>query len=175
MRPLYRLTIRRWLFRWQQEYRWRQERICKKISQAIRSRTERHFEIIAWNYARLTSRADAPIHENPAPALFASSKSAIMFRQDINLRRDRYICRLLFLPTPCLPRQTVLMPSVHGKGKLIFSTSLSSGATRNRTGDTRIFSPLLYQLSYGTFLFFRSLPNCECKNRKFFNTEQIFG
>ena len=31
-------------------------------------------------------------------------------------------------------------------------THLSSrcGATRNRTGDTRIFSPLLYQLSYGT-------------------------
>ncbi len=29
----------------------------------------------------------------------------------------------------------------------------SSGATRNRTGDTRIFSPLLYQLSYGTNLF----------------------
>ena len=26
------------------------------------------------------------------------------------------------------------------------------GATRNRTGDTRIFSPLLYQLSYGTNL-----------------------
>ena len=26
------------------------------------------------------------------------------------------------------------------------------GATRNRTGDTRIFSPLLYHLSYGTFL-----------------------
>ena len=28
-----------------------------------------------------------------------------------------------------------------------------SGATRNRTGDTRIFSPLLYQLSYGTIIF----------------------
>ena len=28
--------------------------------------------------------------------------------------------------------------------------SFKSGATRNRTGDTRIFSPLLYQLSYGT-------------------------
>ena len=28
----------------------------------------------------------------------------------------------------------------------------SSGATRNRTGDTRIFSPLLYQLSYGTII-----------------------
>ena len=26
------------------------------------------------------------------------------------------------------------------------------GATWNRTRDTRIFSPLLYQLSYGTFL-----------------------
>ena len=27
---------------------------------------------------------------------------------------------------------------------------LFGGATRNRTKDTRIFSPLLYQLSYGT-------------------------
>ena len=26
------------------------------------------------------------------------------------------------------------------------------GATRNRTGDTRIFSPLLYQLSYSTLI-----------------------
>ena len=32
-------------------------------------------------------------------------------------------------------------------------SSSSSGATRNRTGDTRIFSPLLYQLSYGTIVF----------------------
>ena len=30
----------------------------------------------------------------------------------------------------------------------------SSGATGNRTRDTRIFSPLLYQLSYGTILSF---------------------
>ena len=30
--------------------------------------------------------------------------------------------------------------------------SSQRGATRNRTGDTRIFSPLLYQLSYGTSL-----------------------
>ena len=35
------------------------------------------------------------------------------------------------------------------------------GATRNRTGDTRIFSPLLYQLSYGTLLI------CECKGMLF--------
>ena len=38
----------------------------------------------------------------------------------------------------------------------------ASGATRNRTGDTRIFSPLLYQLSYGTLL------NCGCKGMQFF-------
>ena len=30
---------------------------------------------------------------------------------------------------------------------------LCCGSTRNRTGDTRIFSPLLYQLSYGTIVF----------------------
>ena len=37
------------------------------------------------------------------------------------------------------------------KRELHFCNSLIfSGATRNRTGDTRIFSPLLYQLSYGT-------------------------
>ena len=28
------------------------------------------------------------------------------------------------------------------------------GVTRNRTGDTRIFSPLLYQLSYDTIVLF---------------------
>ena len=51
------------------------------------------------------------------------------------------------------------------KGKLIFSTSLLSGATRNRTGDTRIFSPLLYQLSYGTN--YNSFE-FECKYTAFF-------
>ena len=40
--------------------------------------------------------------------------------------------------------------------------SFKSGATRNRTGDTRIFSPLLYQLSYGTFLV------CGCKGSESF-------
>ena len=57
------------------------------------------------------------------------------------------------------------------KGKLIFSTSLLSGATRNRTGDTRIFSPLLYQLSYGTnslFLF------CECKGSENIEMRKLF-
>jgi hypothetical protein len=34
--------------------------------------------------------------------------------------------------------------------------SLLCGTTRNRTGDTRIFSPLLYQLSYGTIIIYAS-------------------
>ena len=42
--------------------------------------------------------------------------------------------------------------------------SFKSGATRNRTGDTRIFSPLLYQLSYGTFLV------CGCKGSETFES-----
>ena len=44
-----------------------------------------------------------------------------------------------------------------------------SGATRNRTGDTRIFSPLLYQLSYGTNLLLqRVFLVCGCKGTQSF-------
>ena len=39
------------------------------------------------------------------------------------------------------------------KGMFYTSPLPFGGATRNRTKDTRIFSPLLYQLSYGTPLF----------------------
>ena len=55
--------------------------------------------------------------------------------------------------------------------QLIFSEFLLRGATRNRTGDTRIFSPLLYQLSYDTIIvdrvtsFIGVVPFCECKFR----------
>ena len=44
------------------------------------------------------------------------------------------------------------------------------GATGNRTRDTRIFSPLLYQLSYGTNFFFRTTLSFDwdCKGRHFF-------
>ena len=42
--------------------------------------------------------------------------------------------------------------SLKFRGFHLFAVILR-GATRNRTGDTRIFSPLLYQLSYGTNLF----------------------
>ena len=43
-----------------------------------------------------------------------------------------------------------------------------SGTTRNRTGDTRIFSPLLYQLSYGTIVVI-----CGCKGTTILSIPQI--
>ncbi len=36
--------------------------------------------------------------------------------------------------------------------KTAMFSRFEGGATGNRTRDTRIFSPLLYQLSYGTIL-----------------------
>ena len=46
-------------------------------------------------------------------------------------------------------------PNNHKRKNLnrIASIEVFRGATGNRTRDTRIFSPLLYQLSYGTRLF----------------------
>ena len=38
----------------------------------------------------------------------------------------------------------------HLRGEKAGQVKGGGGTTRNRTGDTRIFSPLLYQLSYGT-------------------------
>ena len=50
--------------------------------------------------------------------------------------------------------------SLKFRGFHLFAVILR-GATRNRTGDTRIFSPLLYQLSYGTNSF---IAECGCKD-----------
>ena len=47
-------------------------------------------------------------------------------------------------------KRTLELSLIQGFSKI---EKLFGGATRNRTGDTRIFSPLLYQLSYGTNLF----------------------
>ena len=51
---------------------------------------------------------------------------------------------------------------------LLILTFGSSGATGNRTRDTRIFSPLLYQLSYGTSLYVCFGFQSECKGNHFF-------
>ena len=53
-------------------------------------------------------------------------------------------------------KRTLELSLIQGFSKI---EKLFGGATRNRTGYTRIFSPLLYQLSYGTDL----LRFCECK------------
>ena len=48
-----------------------------------------------------------------------------------------------------------MLPSVlvEYKKRLVFTSPFLCGANGNRTSDTRIFSPLLYQLSYGTIIF----------------------
>ena len=52
------------------------------------------------------------------------------------------------------PIMTMPRRRIKKKKRLSFvRISSVSGTTRNRTGDTRIFSPLLYQLSYGTISF----------------------
>ena len=51
------------------------------------------------------------------------------------------------------------------------------GATRNRTGDTRIFSPLLYHLSYGTILLclcIRCFSFADAKVDKIFELPNFF-
>ena len=54
--------------------------------------------------------------------------------------------------------------------------SFAGGATRNRTGDTRIFSPLLYHLSYGTNMSLQKVfLICGCKGKLNFRSIQIFG
>ena len=50
--------------------------------------------------------------------------------------------------------QLIYVVVYNKKRVTLLSNSLFCGATRNRTGDTRIFSPLLYQLSYGTIVLF---------------------
>src|SRR5690606_32008619 len=42
------------------------------------------------------------------------------------------------------------------------------GASWIRTSDTRIFSPLLYQLSYGTVFYALNYPSLRCKCSFFF-------
>ena len=55
------------------------------------------------------------------------------------------------------------------KKKTVSRQSSFCGATENRTRDTRIFSPLLYQLSYGTRLILNEhFLKQECKYRKNF-------
>ena len=50
----------------------------------------------------------------------------------------------------------------------------ASGVGRDRTGDTRIFNPLLYRLSYRT-VFFQSFPSVgECKCSVFFLLSKYF-
>ena len=57
---------------------------------------------------------------------------------------------------------------------LLILTFGSSGATGIRTRDTRIFSPLLYQLSYGTIIMSCLICLSECKDIHFFLICKLF-
>ena len=56
-------------------------------------------------------------------------------------------------------KRTLELSLIQGFSKI---EKFFGGATRNRTGDTRIFSPLLYQLSYGTVVLFNG-----CKGKHY--------
>ena len=63
----------------------------------------------------------------------------------------------------------VFIPLIERKKESYISVTLFfCGANGNRTSDTRIFSPLLYQLSYGTICVLR------CKVTKLFWVLQMF-
>ena len=61
-------------------------------------------------------------------------------------------------------------PLLHNKKESRISATLCllGGATGNRTRDTRIFSPLLYQLSYGTILVQTIFSVWGCKDMHIF-------
>ncbi len=70
-------------------------------------------------------------------------------------------------------KRTLELSLIQGFSKI---EKFFGGATRNRTGDTRIFSPLLYHLSYGTNMSLQKVfLICGCKGKLNFRSIQIFG
>ena len=83
----------------------------------------------------------------------------------------------------CVPAENETAACIAASG------CLSSGTSGNRTSDTRIFSPLLYQLSYGTIvsggcrsllqtlraIAMLCLTRCECKGKQKISTSKRFG
>ena len=96
-------------------------------------------------------------------------------------RRERVNCP--YLCRNCVPVENETTACIAASG------CLSSGTRRNRTADTRIFSPLLYQLSYGTIvsggcrsilqtlraIAMLCLTRCECKGKQKISTSKRFG
>ena len=83
----------------------------------------------------------------------------------------------------CVPAENETAACIAASG------CFSSGTSGNRTSDTRIFSPLLYQLSYGTIvsggcrsilqtlraIAMLCLTRCECKGKQKISTSKRFG
>ena len=70
-------------------------------------------------------------------------------------------------------KRTLELSLIQGFSKI---EKLFGGATRNRTGDTRIFSPLLYQLSYGTIVLIKiaTISRLRVQRYAFFSYFQNF-
>ena len=79
-----------------------------------------------------------------------------------NQLQNGTIFMLILIPIDFTCSRKRKIPEFRKKSGINIVLLFKSGATRNRTGDTRIFSPLLYQLSYGTFLV------CGCKDKYIF-------
>ena len=58
----------------------------------------------------------------------------------------------IVLNKPNEDRKPILGRCKKAESRKLCDSPLGSGTTGNRTRDTRIFSPLLYQLSYGTII-----------------------
>ena len=77
---------------------------------------------------------------------------------------------MIYLPFFCVFWEIkILIPC--GNQDFAYYKFVLCGTTRNRTGDTRIFSPLLYQLSYGTIV----LLFCGAKVGLFFVLTNFFS
>ena len=79
------------------------------------------------------------------------------FIETFPVTKRLYTCNVFFLWSRALPRSgfSLFMPSFHNKNAPAIADAFGSGSGRNRTADTRIFSPLLYQLSYRAMYSFK--------------------
>src|SRR3954471_3127246 len=62
--------------------------------------------------------------------------------------RDEWTQSVAPASTPSVRRSAVSVPTVRGSGVRAITSASENGEGRTRTGDTPVFSRVLYQLSY---------------------------
>ena len=91
-------------------------------------------------------------------ACILPSESIFNEVKDTNKPRAKKRIHSIFLPRRSIFNEVKDTNKPKTKKAAYQSKRLSCGTTGNRTRDTRIFSPLLYQLSYGTIRDKRTAP-----------------